>query len=74
MKVSAFLYDADGSDKELEFSEDICRNISGDQLLWITILEREKDVIKQVVEALNLKNAPVKDILRHKGKTKTRNI
>jgi magnesium/cobalt transport protein CorA len=70
MKISAFLYDADGSDKELEFSEDICRNIGDDQLLWITVLERKQEIIEQVVEALSLKNAPVKDILRHKERPK----
>ncbi len=70
MKISAFLYVADGSDKKLEFSEDICRNIGDDQLLWITVLERKEEVVKQVVKILNFKNAPVKDILRHKERPK----
>ncbi len=70
MKISAFLYDADGSDKELEFSEDICRNIGDGQLLWVTILERKRETIEQVVEALDFKNVPVEDILRDKERPK----
>ncbi len=70
MKISAFLYDSKGNDEEIEFGEDIYRHVSNDRLLWVTILERDRETIERVIEVLDFKNAPVEDILRHKERPK----
>lgn len=68
MKV--YLYDADGTDETLEFSEDLCQKVGDKQLLWIDISERERTQIEQVVAALNLKDASAEAILREKERPK----
>ncbi|MCY7346739.1 MAG: hypothetical protein LH614_11040 [Pyrinomonadaceae bacterium] len=60
MKILAYLYDADGSDREIELKENILNEVSDRQLLRINILERDKETVKRVVEALVLKTVKVR--------------
>ena len=63
MKINAYLFDAGGNNKRVEFTENICQNISENQLLWVSVLERDRETIESVVKNLRFKNAPVKEIL-----------
>ncbi len=70
MEIKAYLYDADGVDREIEYSNDICGQIKENQLLWISILKREKSLIENVVLDLNFKNAPVEEFLNTEERPK----
>lgn len=63
MEVKINLFDAKGSDKQLDLKEVELEKISQNQLLWINILGRERSVIEEIVNLLGLKNAPVDSIL-----------
>ncbi len=64
MKILAYLYDADGRQSEVDLKEKILDSVTDEQLLWINILERKEETIKQVATALQLDNVPVKGIVR----------
>lgn len=61
--ISTYLYDADGSDRQVELNETVVKNLSDNQLLWVKISARKQEVIEQVGKMLGLKNIPVKSIL-----------
>lgn len=63
MKIKTYLFDADGDNQELEFSESICQQLDDSQLLWVNLLERKKESVEKVAATLRFKNAPVKEIL-----------
>ena len=65
MKLTAYLYDSRGRDRELEFTEDIFQNIKEDQLIWINVSERKKETLEYVFSILKFKNAPIRDILKN---------
>ncbi|MEO6590482.1 MAG: CorA family divalent cation transporter [Pyrinomonadaceae bacterium] len=62
MPIKTYLYNSDGGD-EVEFTEGICRQLDENQLLWVSVSERDKSVVENVIKILKFKNAPVKDIL-----------
>lgn len=64
MKILVYLYDADGTEREVNLKENILDEITDQQLLWINILERDADALRQVKAALNFEKMPVKGILR----------
>lgn len=64
MNILTYLYDADGSDREIDLERDTLGNINDKQLLWVNILERDEEAVKYVSQTLHLDNVPVKGILR----------
>ena len=64
MKVLAYLYDAEGNDKKVDLDANVLNGLNDKQLLWINILERDRDVIKSVADTLQLKCVPIEGILR----------
>ena len=64
MNILTYLYDADGSDREIDLEKDTLGKINDKQLLWVNILERDEETIKYVSQTLHLDNVPVKGILR----------
>lgn len=70
MEIKAYLYDANGEDRELEYSSGICDRLGEDQLLWINILKREKSLIEKVIDDLKFENAPVKQFLNTEERPK----
>ncbi len=68
--MNIYLYDADGTDENLEFREDLCQEIGEKQLLWIDISERERASVEQVITALGLKNISIETILEEKERPK----
>ncbi len=63
MKIKVYLFDRDGLDKALDFTEDVGKKVGNNQLLWVNILERKKETIIRVLSVLKFENAPIKDIL-----------
>lgn len=64
MKILAYLFDADGSDREVDLEENTFSKINDRQLLWVNILERDPEAIKRVARVLRLQNVPIKGVLR----------
>jgi magnesium/cobalt transport protein CorA len=64
MKILTYLYDADGSEREIDLEENTLGKINDRQLLWVNILEREEETIKYVTQTLRLEKVPLKGILR----------
>ncbi len=62
MKIKTYLYDSKGHNKEVEFGEEICRNLNNNQLLWVDVLEREKETIEYVTSVLKFKNISIGDL------------
>lgn len=65
MKLSAFLYDSEGRDRELEFAEGICDQVSNEHILWVNISERNIETLEYVFSTLKFKNAPIHDISKN---------
>lgn len=63
LNTRAYLFDAKGIDKELKLEEVDLERIRSNQLLWINILGREREIIEQAVGVLGIKNVPIKSIL-----------
>ena len=63
MENKIYLYDADGSDKEIGFADVSLEKLNDKQLVWINLLQREEEIISQAVSALKMKNVPCKSIL-----------
>lgn len=63
MEILAYLYDADGTDKQIKLTEDVCAQLSAKKMLWVDVPERKAETIKKVASALRLKNVPVAKIV-----------
>jgi magnesium transporter len=63
LEATVYLFDARGNDKVLDLDELDLQKIRENQLVWINIPEREKDVIEKVARVVGLENVPVKSIL-----------
>ncbi len=63
MKVKVYLFDKNGLDKELDFTEDVGKKVEDNQILWVNVLERKKETVMRVLSVLKFENAPIKDIL-----------
>jgi magnesium transporter len=64
MTILVYLYEADGTEREVDLKENILDEVTDSQLLWINILERDSEALKQVKAALNFEKMPIKGILR----------
>lgn len=70
MKTIVYLFDSKGRDKQLELGDADLEKIKENQLLWIDIPAREKELIEEAVSALGIKNVPVKSILKTPNRPK----
>lgn len=64
MEIESYLYDAGGSDQIVEIKENFLDELKDRQLLWINVLKRDEKTLEHVARVLNLKNLPVKKILK----------
>lgn len=62
--ILAYLYDADGSDREVQLDENVCENLSDKKLLWVNILKRDREMLDFTVRCLRLKDFPFETVLR----------
>jgi magnesium transporter len=63
LDILAYLYDADGTDQEIKPEDAVLENLNNKQLLWINVLQRDKEKIQQIAKTLNLQDVPIKNIL-----------
>jgi magnesium/cobalt transport protein CorA len=61
--IYAYLYDADGSDEEVQLKDVELKKLTGKKLLWVNILKRDEKLIRETAAKLDLTNLPVKSIL-----------
>jgi magnesium/cobalt transport protein CorA len=61
--IRAYLYDASGSDEEVELGEVDVRQLDESKLLWVTVLKRDAKLITSAAEQLNVDRIPIKAIL-----------
>lgn len=59
MEVSAYLYDADGTDQKVELNEEVCGRLDEKKMLWVDVSSRKVETIERVASILKLKDAPV---------------
>lgn len=56
--VKAYLYDAEGSDREVEILDLDVSTLNDDQILWLVITDRDEELLRRVTEHAGVKNAP----------------
>ena len=62
--VKAYLYDAEGSDREAEILDIDVSTLNNDQILWLVVTERDEEVLRRVTEKIGIKNAPCALMIR----------
>lgn len=62
MKIRAYLYDSNGENQEIDFGEEICQKLSNHQLLWVNVLERERETLAKVISALKFENVSLDEL------------
>jgi magnesium/cobalt transport protein CorA len=62
-QVEAYIYDATGSDQQIELSEVDIESLDEKQLLWVNVLTRERDNFCAVIGRLKLNNVPIDSVL-----------
>ena len=63
METKIYLYDANGSDKQIDLKDVEPAKIRKSHLLWIDVQEREEKAIRRVIDVLELQNVPLESIL-----------
>jgi magnesium/cobalt transport protein CorA len=63
VETKIYLYDASGSDEEIELENVNLAKVRNNHLLWVDVLRRDRDLVKQVIDALELKNIYLGSIL-----------
>lgn len=58
-EIESYLYDADGSDREVNLEKNILDGVSDKQLLWVNVLNRNEATLKKVSAYLNLDDLPI---------------
>lgn len=70
METKIYLYDANGSDREIKYEDADWHSIRDDQILWVNIRQRDEALIRQTTDKLQLKNAPLKSLLKTRERPK----
>lgn len=66
--IKVYLYDSAGCDMEIAFEDVDLREIGEKQLLWINLLKRDEQLLRDVTTRLNLTDAPVQKIIHPAGR------
>jgi len=64
VKTLTYLYETDGSQREINLDGAALKNLNDKQLLWTNVLERDKETVEFIAKALQLSKVPIKGILR----------
>ena len=67
MAVTAYLYDVDGRDREVELGPDTLASLGDRHLLWIDAATRREDELRPLAETLSLEPATLHSLLRPEG-------
>lgn len=66
--VKAYLYDASGSDEEVDLESVDVDKLGEKQLLWVNVSERDEKLLNVVTKHLGAKNVPCKSVLDDTGR------
>ena len=73
MDIKAYLYDADGSDEEVQPEDVDIRKLKEKQLLWINVEERDEQTLRHVAQSVNLEGVPIRDVMRTEDRPRIEN-
>lgn len=68
MTIRAYLYDADGTDREVPFDAQLTQTLTDRQLLWIDLTGQDRGEIEQIGEALKFHRQSVRNLLNPIGR------
>lgn len=63
MDTKIYLYDASGTDEEIELENVDLTKVRANQLLWIDVLKRDRDLVQKIITTLGLEKIALKSIL-----------
>ncbi|MBI3652785.1 MAG: magnesium transporter CorA family protein [Acidobacteria bacterium] len=63
MSLQAYLFNADGTDQEIEFTEKAVKQLNDRQLLWVDIVGREEDDVDCIADILKFNKRSVNNLL-----------
>jgi magnesium transporter len=63
MSLQAYLYNADGTDQEIELDDKVVKRLNDRQLLWVDIVGREEKDFDSIASILLLNKQSVKNLL-----------
>lgn len=66
--VKAYLYDASGTDEEVELDKIDVGKLDETQLLWVNVSKRDEDILEKVTSKLGVKNVPCKAVIDDSGR------
>lgn len=67
MGVTAYLYDAEGRDREVELTPDAIASIGQRNLLWIDLDSRDESEVRAIAEQLGLGGRSIRSLLAEQG-------
>lgn len=73
MSITVYLYDADGSDREVELSPSLLHELHERRLLWIDIIGRDKEQFEPLAALLRLHADSVRAVLGSPGRPRLYN-
>jgi len=62
--VHAYLYDADGHDREVTLDEPCIRDLGERNLLWVDVGARDRQILEPLARLFNLKRDSLRELLR----------
>lgn len=68
MTVRAYLYDADGTDRPTDLTDDLLAHLSDRQLLWIDVTGDQAEEIEQVGQVVHLHRESIRTLLNPIGR------
>ena len=66
--IRVYLYDSEGADRETTLDEIDIDSIGDKQLLWVNLLKRDEDLLKQVTSKLQLQDLPFQKVVSEHGR------
>lgn len=63
MDIDAYLYDASGSDEKVDIDDIDFGELDESKLLWVDILKKDEQLIKNVASRLKITNVPIVSII-----------
>lgn len=66
--VKVYLYDAGGSDEEISPDDIDIEQLEDNHLLWVNVLKRDEELLKQITAALKVENVPCRTVISDTGR------
>lgn len=73
MSIRAYLFDADGTDREAELDEKLVEGLTDRQLLWVDVTSWDQAELNHISSLLHLHRESVKNLLNPIGRPRLDN-